>query len=74
MANKQATKQQGYPPNLSFWEKADLIPALITIVATTGYYAVRGLFGNTKHYWDYIGHAALRSIASRFSCRQCQYV
>jgi hypothetical protein len=35
---------------------------------------VRGLFEGTKHYWDYVGHAALRNIAGRLSCRQCQYV
>ena len=83
MANNQATIKQpppqqqlerGYPPNLSFWEKADLVPAFVSIAAITGYYAVRGLFEGTKHYWDYVGHAALRNIAGRLSCRQCQYV
>ncbi|OXV09512.1 hypothetical protein Egran_02729 [Elaphomyces granulatus] len=89
MANNQATIKQpppppppqeqqqqlerGYPPNLSFWEKADLVPALVSIAAITGYYAVRGLFEGTKHYWDYVGHAALRNIAGRLSCRQCQF-
>lgn len=87
MANNQATIKQppppqeqqqqlerGYPPNLSFWEKADLVPALVSIAAITGYYAVRGLFEGTKHDWDYVGHAALRNIAGRLSCRQCQYL
>jgi len=71
---KEQQQQQRYPPNLSFWEKADLVPGLVSIVATTVYYAARGLFGNTKHYWDYVGHAALRGIAGRLSCRQCQYL
>lgn len=62
---------------LSWWEKADLIPALLTVVTSAFYNAIAGVFrGNTgaKTYSVHVGHAVVRTLMGRLSMRQTSCV
>jgi hypothetical protein len=59
---------------LSFWEKADLLPAIVYILASTVWNVLRGAIRHRKNLYAFVGRTFRRTAASRVSCRQCQYV
>lgn len=64
-------------PELGFWEKADLQIGRLSVIATTLYAAITGVFrGSTapKKLRHHIIAAATRKSITRFSSRQQKYV
>lgn len=64
-------------PELSFWEKLDLIPGFISIISSVLYTATTGVFrgkSGAKQYNVHVVHSAVRKMVDRFSLRQAQYV
>lgn len=68
---------QSPDPQLSFWEKLDLVPGSLSILGTLLYSAVAGVFrGKTgaRTYNMHIIHAAVRKMCVRLTPRQAQCV
>ena len=64
-------------PELSFWEKLDLIPGYISVISSVLYAAATGVFrdkSGAKQYNVHVFHALVRKMCSRMTARQTQYV
>ena len=65
------------PPQLSAWEKLDLIPGYLSIIGTVLYSAVTGAFrgkSGARLYSVHVFHAAVRKMCVRLTSRQTQFV
>lgn len=68
---------QSPDPQLSFWEKLDLVPGYLSILGTVLYSALTGMFrGKTgaRTYSMHVVHAAVRKTCVRLTPRQTQCV
>ncbi|RJE19234.1 hypothetical protein PHISCL_08422 [Aspergillus sclerotialis] len=64
-------------PELSFWEKLDLIPGYLSIISTLLYTSATGVFrgkSGAKQYNVHVFHSAVRRMCDRLSLRQAQYI
>lgn len=64
-------------PDLSIWEKLDLVPGYLSVISTLLYGAMTGAFrGKTgaKSYNMHVVHTAVRKMVTRLSPRQAQCV
>ncbi|KAE8144388.1 Alpha/Beta hydrolase protein [Aspergillus avenaceus] len=64
-------------PQLSLWEKADLIAGRLSVLSTALYTAITGLFrgqNGAKEYSLHVGNAVIRKMILRLSTRQLQYM
>lgn len=65
------------PPQLSAWEKLDLIPGYLSIIGTVLYSAIAGGFrgkSGARLYSVHVFHAAVRKMCMRLTARQTQCV
>lgn len=65
------------PPELTFFEKLDLLPAFLSVAATALYSTIIGPFrgeNRARKYKNHITHSIARHATSRLSQRQSQYV
>lgn len=64
-----------YPPKLTLFERLDLIPAGLSLIAVGIYAALTGIFrgkSGAKAYSKHISYAVIRRMLYRFSTRQNQ--
>ncbi|KAK2744152.1 hypothetical protein FQN57_004412 [Myotisia sp. PD_48] len=66
-----------FPPKLTFFERLDLIPANLSLVAAAVYAAIAGIFrgkSGARYYGKHIHYAVIRRMLWRLSIRQNQYL
>lgn len=64
-----------HPPKLTVVEKLNMISTGLSLIASTIYVAITGVFRGQrgqKHYNKHVGYALIRAAVTRLSTRQLQ--